>query len=56
MPYYRYGNPECPKCPDRRETMIRAYIRIQKTTGGVRIWSPIGWYCQKCGYFKEEKN
>lgn len=56
MPWYRAGNPDCPKGrelgqPQHYEEMLRAYIRDPVK----RVFTAVGWYCQSCHYFMSDE-
>lgn len=56
MPWYRYGNPNCPKYRDQGHPaysydMLRAYIRDPVK----RVFTAVGWYCQSCHYFMSDE-
>lgn len=56
MPWYRAGNPDCPKTRElgyarHPSEMLRAYIRDP----GKRVFVGVGWYCQYCLCFMSDK-
>lgn len=56
MPWWRYGNPYCPKYrdpdhPPHSSEMLRAYFRDPVK----RVFVGVGWYCQGCGYLMNDE-